>query len=127
MDAVRLGALAAERLDIDGAEEAFGTAFRLLPASAAPPFHLALLLAETRRLDEARELYNQAVRLDATYRTAIDSAGLLYQSALRLSRIERSLTRNLALDETDQYALLGLARLAIERRQWGRASSCSGA
>ncbi|HYM10631.1 MAG TPA: tetratricopeptide repeat protein, partial [Bryobacterales bacterium] len=69
MRLLREAAVAAHHGEPTAAEQLYQQAEQLLPASAAPPFHLAQLYVETGRLDEARSFYRKALAIDPSYRT----------------------------------------------------------
>jgi tetratricopeptide (TPR) repeat protein len=103
------------------AESALREACDLMPASAAPRFHLAHLLAGSKRTEEARALYRQALGLDPTYRTPYNSPGFELFSQRSFGEAEEAHQRTLALDPEDAYAWYGLGQLAYRRKDWPKA------
>jgi tetratricopeptide (TPR) repeat protein len=104
-----------------------------LPESAAPLWHRAqflldqsldVTLEEARapgRAAEARELRAQAIALDPSYRTPYHTEGLWHYAAGRTLVAKHAFLRTLALDPQDAVSLVGLARLAMRRKQWAEA------
>ncbi|HYM11970.1 MAG TPA: tetratricopeptide repeat protein, partial [Bryobacterales bacterium] len=97
---------------------------QLLPASAAPPFHLAQLYVETGRLDEARSFYRKALAIDPSYRTPYNGFGLWRIWDRRFREAKQELRRTLELDPDDPYAHYGLGRIAAAKKRWGEAEGC---
>jgi tetratricopeptide (TPR) repeat protein len=118
MAAMREGALAAHRGDLALAEEKYQAAGSLLPASAAPCFHLAHLNLEMGRVAEGRKLYQKALALDPSYRTAYKCCGFQFHGGGRFREAEREHLRILTLDQQDAYACFGLGKLASHRKRW---------
>lgn len=120
---MREAAIASSRGDFVRAERKYHQAAKLLPASAAPHYHLALLYLEMGRAPDAKEFYRRAVALDPSYRTPYNNAGPEYHSQHRFVEAEREYLRTLALDPDDAYAHLGLGRLAARRKLWAEAEN----
>jgi tetratricopeptide (TPR) repeat protein len=115
---IRAGAEATVAGDLSSAEQKYLDATEASPNFAASHYHLARLYLETNRIMEARACYQQAVRVDPSYRTAFNTAGLLRQSGGDYKKIEREIILALQLDSTDAYAHYGWGRIAGKRKQW---------
>lgn len=122
-DRLRLAALAAARGEHPAAERYYREAMPLLPASAAPLFHLAHLCLEMGRREEARSFYQRALAVDPSYRTPYNSSGLCRDWDRRYRQAEREHRRTLELDPHDPYAQHGLGRLAARRKRWAEAEA----
>lgn len=120
---MRQGAEAAVRGDLAAAESQYLAAHNLLPQSAAPCYHLAHLCVALGRVQEGREYYGRAIGLDASYRTAYNSAGFWYLWYRQRRQARRAFERTLCLDSSDAYAHLGLGLLAMRERRWDRAEA----
>jgi tetratricopeptide (TPR) repeat protein len=123
MSLLREAALAAWRGDTAAAETCLRQATALLPASAAPCYHLAHLSLKAGREDAAREMYRQALARDPSYKTAYNSAGVTYYHDDRLAEARREHLRTLALDPEDAYAHLGLGQIAADEQCWPEAEA----
>jgi tetratricopeptide (TPR) repeat protein len=123
MALMREAAIAADRRDFAGAEQAYSEAAKLIPKSAAPCYHLAHLYLETGRTSDARASFEQALELDPTYRTPYNSPGLKHHSERRFGEARADYLRTLALNPADAYAHFGLGRLAARQRLWSEAES----
>jgi tetratricopeptide (TPR) repeat protein len=108
---------------IEAAEAQYLEARRLLPDSAAPDFHLAHLYLKLGRSDQAAERYREALRQDATYRTAFNNAGRWQFEDRRFPEAEGEFRDTLVLDPEDAYAHLGLGQIAATRKNWGEAEA----
>jgi tetratricopeptide (TPR) repeat protein len=120
---LRQGAVAADSENEQEAEDAYLEAERLMPASAAPSYHLAHLCAATGRVDEGRKWYQRALALDPSYRTAYNSEGVLHFRDGHLRKAEKEHRRTLALNPHDAYAHLGLGLIALRRTRWKAAEA----
>lgn len=120
---MHMAALAAQRGEYSAAEEAYGAASQLLPASAAPYYHLAHLSLAVGRPGDGRKSYQKALSLDASYRTAYNSAGFWNYWYDRPQAAAQAHRHTLDLDPEDAYAHLGLGLLAIERKRWQEADA----
>ncbi|HYL60668.1 MAG TPA: tetratricopeptide repeat protein, partial [Candidatus Acidoferrales bacterium] len=90
---------------------------------AAPYFHLAHLMAEAKRPEDARRCYEQALALDPSYRTAYANPGMrLYRSRLD-DAADDAFRRAMLLDPTDAYPHLGLGWIAARRERWREAET----
>jgi Flp pilus assembly protein TadD len=118
MARMRQAALAAQRGDVATAELRYEEARALLPDSAAPCFHLAHLLLDTGRSDQARDLYRQALLQDPSYRTPFNNAGRRCLSERRFADARHEYLRTLDLDPHDVYAHYGLGWLAAWEKRW---------
>ena len=123
MRLMREAALAADRGDLAAAENYYQEAGQLLPASAAPPFHLALLYLDMGKTRRAQDYYQRALALDMSYRTAYNSAGLQFYQGGRFREAAHEFRRTLALDPEDPHALLGMGRLAARGKHWREAEA----
>ncbi len=123
LERMRAAAEVNERKNFATAEEKYREARDLLPGSAAPAWHLAQLYLAMRRPDVAGRMYQQALALDPSYRTAYNSAGLWDYWGRRFAAAEQEHRRTLALDPQDAHALLGAAWLKGRQRQWGEAEA----
>jgi Flp pilus assembly protein TadD len=123
MQCLRLGAEALLRKDHTKAEQHYLKAVELNPQDPASHLQLAILYSKTNRLPEARDQYRRAIEIDPSYRTPYNNLGiiLLHQGRHEEARAEFEAT--LALNPSDAYALLGLAKLAIQNQQWNEAST----
>ena len=113
---MRIGAVAQYRGDHIQAETAFRHAGEKL--GAASYFCLAHILAEQRRIEEARRSYARALALDPTFRSAYSSPGVPLYFARSYGAAERAFSRTLLLDPSDASAHLGLGWLAARRKRW---------
>ena len=105
------------------ARAALAYAAECLPQSAAPQYHLALALLATGRVADARHSFDQAVRIDATYRGPYSSRGFACLAEGRTTEAAAEFSRLLALRPNDPFGLLGLARVAIRGRRWSAAEA----
>ena len=119
------GAISASQGGFTEAEAAYREAARLLPASAAPCYHLAYLYLESGRTAEARESYRRALSIDPAYATPYGNPGLKHHSERRLDEARREYQRALTLDPEDACAHYGLARLAAREKNWSEAERLS--
>ena len=103
------------------AEKKYLEAKNILPNSAAPVYHLALLYSESEQISTAQKFYKEAVAIDPSYRTPYNSLGPLYLSELCLESAEQEYKKILKLDPEDAYAHLGLGQIAIHRKNWNEA------
>jgi tetratricopeptide (TPR) repeat protein len=92
-----------------------------LAGHPAPHYFLSQFYADDHRFAEARDAYQRAVRLDATYRTQYRNSGFRYFAEKRYDEAEGEHRRGLAIDPDDTAAHFGLGRLAARRRQWPEA------
>jgi tetratricopeptide (TPR) repeat protein len=118
MCGIRQGAEAAEQGLAAVAEAKYRQAQDLLPKSAAAPYRLARLLVNLGRIEEGSGLYGQAVKLDASYKSAYSSRGFYHYWGGELPAAEREFQDLAALDPSDAYCQLGLGLLAQKRKQW---------
>jgi tetratricopeptide (TPR) repeat protein len=103
------------------AEREFRRAAFLLPASAAPHYHISLLNAAQGRWSIARAAHARARELDASYETPFASAGFARCDEGQLSEAEEEHCRSLALNPEDAYACFGLGEVYARRRRWPEA------
>jgi len=115
---MREAAQADGRGELAAAEEKYQQARALLPASAAPMWHLAKLYSAMDRQREAQRMYQQALALDPSYRTAYNSTGAWSHWNKEFSAAEREHRRILELDPLDACAHLGLAWLGMREKKW---------
>jgi tetratricopeptide (TPR) repeat protein len=108
------------RGNFDDAETACCEAATLLPQSAAPHYHLALLDAERGRAEEAQRHSRKARELDPTYATGFNNLGPCYFWQKHDSQAEAEFQRALTLDPTDSHACTGMAWLAARRGHWNQ-------
>ncbi|MGO9603685.1 MAG: tetratricopeptide repeat protein [Candidatus Binataceae bacterium] len=120
-DRLREGATAAARGDLEDARASYLEAAVLMPQSAAPQYHLALLSAKLGRAEEARNYCRHALELDPTYATGFNNLGLHYFWQKRYSEAKAEFDRALMLDPGDAYAQVGMSRLAGRRKRWNEA------
>jgi tetratricopeptide (TPR) repeat protein len=118
---IRRGAEAEQRGESVIAESYYRQAQELLPKSAAAPYRLARLLVSLGRIQEAKQLYKQAVLLDGSYRSAYSSSGFYYYWRGELTAAEREFQDLLTLDPSDAYCQLGLGLLAVRRKRYSEA------
>jgi tetratricopeptide (TPR) repeat protein len=123
MELIRAGALAAHRGDLLAAEKSYLEARDLLPDSPAPEYHLAHLSLALGRNDQAPALYQRALALDPSYRTAYNNTGLEYYADGRFPEAECEYHKTLSLNPEDPYAHLGLGRLAVRSKRWEEAET----
>jgi tetratricopeptide (TPR) repeat protein len=121
MECLRQGAEAEQRGQAVIAESKYRQARATLPSAAAAPHRLARLLANLGRVNEARQFYAQAVRLDASYESAYSSSGFHSYWRGDLRTAEREFQRSLTLNPSDANAQLGLGLLAQKRKCWNEA------
>jgi Flp pilus assembly protein TadD len=117
MCSIREGAEAGQRGQAGVAESKYRQALELLPKSAAAPYRLARLFASLGRIEEGRQLYQQAVALDGSYKSAYSSGGFHYYWGGELADAEREFQDLLALDPSDVHCHLGLGVLALKRNR----------
>jgi tetratricopeptide (TPR) repeat protein len=120
---MREGAEAAVRGECSAAELNFLEAAECLPSLAAPSWQLAYLYLAAGRLDEARRMYQNALRLDPSYFTPFNSDALSNYWERRWKAAESECRRTLQLNPEDASAHLVLAWLALQQSQWGTAES----
>jgi tetratricopeptide (TPR) repeat protein len=118
---IRQAAEAEQRGQAVIAESKYRQAQVLLPKSAAVPYRLAHLLVGQERVEEARQFYTQAIRLDGSYGSAYSSNGFHYYWRGELGAAERAFQRSLMLNPGDAWSELGLGLLAQKRKQWREA------
>jgi len=118
---MRQGIVAMLRGEVAQAENSFrGVGDKL---GAAPYFHLANLMAEAGRPEEARRCHEQALAMDPSYRTAYASPGIPLYRAKNDDASQLAFRRALLLDPADAYAHLGLGWIAARRKRWGEAET----
>ena len=120
---IRAGAQTAQQGDLNSAEKLYLQAQELLPAAAAPPYHLALLYAQMERPEQARKFYRLALALDPSYQTPYNSGGMWYYSYQMLREAAAEHRRTLLLDPEDAYAHFGLGKIAARQRRWQEAEA----
>jgi tetratricopeptide (TPR) repeat protein len=120
-DRLRRAATLMQRGDLEEAERGCLEAAALLPQSAAPHYHLALLYAKLERVEEAQRHYREARELDPSYATGFNTLGLHYLWHKQYSQARTEFQRALLLNPLDGHACIGMARLAGRRKQWGSA------
>jgi tetratricopeptide (TPR) repeat protein len=120
-DFLRSGAAAEHRRDFAGAERMYLQAATLLPQSAAPRYHLALLAARTERVEEAQRRCRQALQLDASYATGFNTLGPQYFWEKQYVRADAEFRSALLLNPSDGRACVGMAQLAAQRKDWASA------
>ena len=120
-DDLREGALASVRGDINNAVSHYRRASLYLPESPAPHYRLALLAREQGRTEDARTSCRQALDLDPTYASGFNNLGLHYLWQRRIMSAQQEFQRSLELNPEDAYAMVGMARVAAVRKQWGEA------
>jgi tetratricopeptide (TPR) repeat protein len=91
--------------------------------AAAAWYRLALLLRSAGRTDEARDACRAARTADPSYGTPYASGGFWHLEDNRFDLAQRAFHSALELDPSDGWALVGLARLAEKRREWGSVES----
>jgi len=123
MARMREAAQADGRGELAAAEEKYQQARALLPGSAAPVWHLAKLYSAMDRQPEAQRMYQQALTLDPSYRTAYNSTGAWSHWNKEFSAAEREHRRILELDPLDACAHLGLAWLEMREKKWSDAEA----
>jgi tetratricopeptide (TPR) repeat protein len=121
MCCIRQGSEAEQRGHTAIAESKYREAYKLLPRSAAAPYRLARLLVSLGRIEESRQVFGEAVRLDASYKGAYSSSGFYCLWSGKFAAAEREFRHLLSLDPIDSYSQLGLGLLAQERMQWNEA------
>jgi tetratricopeptide (TPR) repeat protein len=126
-------AAGSERRSQEEALKLYCEATSRLPDSAAPLWHRAQFLLDQSldvtleealapgRAAEARELRAKAIALDPSYGTAYHTEGLWHYAAGRSDVAKHAFHCALALDPHDAVSLVGLARLAMRRKQWAEA------
>ncbi len=124
-DRLREGSLCAARGDMEKARTLFTQAIKLLPDSAAPHYHLALLSARAGRLREAQSHSCRALEIDPSYQNPFNSLGLRCLWRGRWSQAEAEFRWALGINPADFHAMAGLARVAIRRRKWADAAEWS--
>lgn len=117
----------AHRLAGTGAMEAAAQACRDAAAAlqnpAAAEFALARLLAQRGQIEAARAAHQAARAHDPSYATAYNCAGPAALARRHFDAAERAFRDQLALDESDGHARVGLAYVAMHRRQWSEAEA----
>ena len=96
-------------------------------AFAAPWYRLSLLAASDDRTMAARRYFERAVTLDRSYYTAYDGGGFWAYSLSRWHEAERAFHDVLIRDPEHEFALTGLALLAMRRKQWDQAEQLAAA
>ncbi len=82
------------------------------------PHYLARIISGYGMLDRAIELHRSAIELDPSYiPTRIQFANALLKSN-RFEEAENAFNNVLFIDSNNAYALLGIARIQIERNDW---------
>jgi tetratricopeptide (TPR) repeat protein len=117
-EALRAGALAAERGDRVAAVAALSRAAAQLPTSAAPFQNLARVYLGMGREADAREARRCALARDSSYQTPYNNGGLRLYRERRYHEASAEWRQALALDPSDAHAHLGLARVAARQRRW---------
>lgn len=108
---------------MDAAAQACRDAATALPNPAAAEFALASMLAQHGRMKAARAAHQAARAHDPSYATAYNCAGPAALDRGRFDAAERAFTDQLALDDGDGHARIGLAYVALHRRQWSEAET----
>src|SRR5262249_24068340 len=101
MCSIRQGAKAEQRGEAGIAESKYRQALELLPKSAAAPYRLARLLASLGRIEEGRQLYEQSIGLDGSYKSAYSSGGFHYYWRGDLEDADREFQDLLNLDPNE--------------------------
>jgi tetratricopeptide (TPR) repeat protein len=116
-DLLRLGAEHECRGQFEDARRCYERASALLPASAAPNLHLALLCARQSHVDQARSLHAAALRIDPAYDTGFSNLGPQYFWQKRYDEAQSEFERALMLNPADAHACVGMARVAARRKR----------
>ena len=93
----------------------------LVSKSAAPHLNLALLHLSAGDVSQAKDEFLLAVKADASCRGPHASRGFVCLSEGRNDEAHREFRQILALDPHNPFGLLGLGRIAVQRRQWNDA------
>src|SRR5262249_8017750 len=109
--------------EIEAALRKHSQAAELLPASAAPHYHLACLEMDRGNLVEARRRYSEALRLDPSYGKVRVGVGLQQYLSGEYRAAEESFEATLRLDPENAEAHYGLGLLAKRRRDGNRAAT----
>ena len=120
-DELRQGTIAAAQGDRETAAARYRAAAELMPESAAPHYHLALLALDAGEIDKARAESSRTLELDPAYATGFNTLGWHYFWQRRYVEAGTEFRRALTLNPGDAYALVGMARLAARRKQWNQA------
>jgi tetratricopeptide (TPR) repeat protein len=118
MRLMREGAEFAARGERSAAERAYLEAAEFLSNLAAPSWHLALLYLDMGRISDGQQMYQRALHLDPSYRTAFNSEALWHFWDQRWEAAQQVCRRTLALDSSDAYAHLVLGWLAEKSSDW---------
>ena len=121
MERMREGARLAEQKEFNRAEEKYQEAQKLLPESAAPAYHLALLCCEKGQIAQGQAWYQEALTKDSTYDTPYHNAAFPHLGDKRSEKAEQEFRQVLAFNPTDAYAHFGLARIRFQKRKWEEA------
>jgi tetratricopeptide (TPR) repeat protein len=116
---MRQGIVARLRRDFAQAEDNFRAVENRL--GAAPHFHLAHMMAETDRPDEARQCYERALAIDPSYCTAYAGPGISLYRTGRDNESRAAFSRALQLNPADPYPHVGLGWIASRRKHWQEA------
>lgn len=91
------------------------------PKNAKWPYRLAKILAEYGRLDEAAPYYERTIEIDPNYLPSyLKLADTLFKQNF-FDEAESAFATVHEIDADNAYASVGLARIAIEKEDWGRA------
>jgi Flp pilus assembly protein TadD len=123
MELIREGAEAGDRGDIVTAEAKLGLAVTTCPTSAAASYHLAHAYEGAGRIEDARRMYQQALKRDPAYRSAHSNVAFNDLWAHRVLDAEREFRRAASLDPEHAGALLGLGVIAFRRKRWTEAEA----
>ncbi|HUP39582.1 MAG TPA: hypothetical protein VM115_05650 [Vicinamibacterales bacterium] len=104
--------------NVRAAEEDYLEAGRLLPASAAPEHHLALLYLHRGDRDLAQRHFARARQIDASYCTGFATLGPHYFWQGRHAEARAEFAEALILNPDDPHASIGMAWISAASRNW---------
>ena len=118
MELIKSASILAHENNFHEAEKLYLEAKKLLVASPVPDYHLSLLYAKNDKLHKAQKHYKQALLKDPSYKTPYNSFAINYYEDKYLNEAKEEHLKVLNLDPDDPYALIGLAQIALKRKEW---------
>jgi tetratricopeptide (TPR) repeat protein len=115
---MRSAVAALEEGNTGRAEEQYREAARLLPGSAAPEHHLALLHLHRGDRQLAQRHSARARQIDRSYATGFATLGPHYFWQGRHAEAQAEFRDALRLNPLDPHASVGMAWIAAARREW---------
>jgi superkiller protein 3 len=103
------------------AKACYRTAMKLQPKNPRWPYYLADINEKMGESEEARVLLEKTIAVDPGYDPARLKLANAYFKAGRLEEAESAFQNLLENTDAAPYALLGLGRIAVSRRDWAKA------